>query len=67
MPNTFEIVQISLTLLTILGIVIVKFNDLKHIKESLDKIWPKVDDHSDRISYIEGEINGKKNKSNRRR
>ena len=46
--------------LSIFALVIIKFNDFKHVKENQKTILKKLDNQSERISFIEGMLSIKK-------
>ena len=52
-----EIVAIGMMVVNIVVLVIIKFNDLKHLEKSVDGMSLKVDDLCNRVSKIEGHLN----------
>jgi hypothetical protein len=60
-------ITIGLIIITGYGTLKVYFNDLKHIKKDMNdmrentkKIWDKLESNAERISRIEGRMNGGK-------
>jgi len=53
------IVQIAISILSIIVMLTVKFNDIKHIGEDVNEIKKTIMKHEARISFLEGKLNGK--------
>jgi hypothetical protein len=53
------IVQTAISILSIIVMLTVKFNDIKHIGEDVSEIKKTIMKHEARISFIEGKLNGK--------
>jgi len=53
------IVQIATSILSIVILLAIKFNDIKHIGEDVNEIKKTIMKHEARISFLEGKLNGK--------
>ena len=66
MNTVWLILLTGITLINIIANFAVKFNDLKHVEIEIKKIWEElrilreeVVEQGERVSHIEGRLNGK--------